>query len=267
MKELLKSIDLVSDKEKAIKIYENQEIASAYVANRIASVIVTKQEQGQKAILGLATGSTPKGVYKELVRLHKYEGLSFQNVVTFNLDEYYPMHPVEEQSYVSFMKSNLFNYIDIPKQNIHIPDGTLSMEAIHAYCDLYEKKIADFGGLDMQLLGIGRTGHIGFNEPGSGDCSKTRLVTLNDLTREDASGDFGGKEKVPAQAITMGIQTITQAKEIILMALSQRKAEIIQKALKGAISADIPATYLQKLAHVEYILDKAAASLLDKGNN
>lgn len=248
--------------QRAIKVYANADDASSYVADKIAQLIKTKQEKGDLAILGLATGSTPKGVYKELVRLHQNEGLSFQNVITFNLDEYYPMHPVEEQSYVVFMKQNLFNHIDIPANQIHIPDGTLSVEGIKIYCELYEKKIIDLGGLDVQLLGIGRSGHIGFNEPGSLQDSITRLVRLDDITREDASDDFGGKDKVPTQAITMGIQTIVQAKKIFLVALSERKAEIIQKAIYGEISAAIPATFLQQLEHVEYILDEKAASLL-----
>ncbi|WP_413512973.1 glucosamine-6-phosphate deaminase [Myroides odoratus] len=248
--------------QRAIKVYANADDASSYVADKIAQIIKTKQEKGDLAILGLATGSTPKGVYKELVRLHQNEGLSFKNVVTFNLDEYYPMHPVEEQSYVVFMKQNLFNHIDIPTNQIHIPDGTLSVEAIKVYCELYEKKIVDLGGLDVQLLGIGRSGHIGFNEPGSLQDSITRLVSLDDITREDASDDFGGRDKVPTQAITMGIQTIVQAKKIFLVALSERKAEIIQKAIQGEISAAVPATFLQQLEHVEYVLDEKAASLL-----
>lgn len=248
--------------QRAIKVYANADDASSYVADKIAQIIKTKQEKGDLAILGLATGSTPKGVYKELVRLHQNEGLSFKNVVTFNLDEYYPMHPVEEQSYVVFMKQNLFNHIDIPANQIHIPDGTLSVEAIKVYCELYEKKIVDLGGLDVQLLGIGRSGHIGFNEPGSLQDSITRLVSLDDITREDASDDFGGRDKVPTQAITMGIQTIVQAKKIFLVALSERKAEIIQKAIQGEISEAVPATFLQQLEHVEYILDEKAASLL-----
>lgn len=248
--------------QQVIKVYANADEASAYVADKIAQIIKAKQEKGKLAVLGLATGSTPKGVYRELVRLHQSEGLSFQNVVTFNLDEYYPMHPVEEQSYVTFMKQNLFNHIDIPAHQIHIPDGTLELSAIQAYCDLYEKKIVDFGGLDVQLLGIGRSGHIGFNEPGSLQDSLTRLVQLDAITREDAIDDFGGADKVPTQAITMGIQTIVQAKQIFLLALSERKAEIIQKALKGEISTAVPATFLQQLEHVEYILDQKAAALL-----
>jgi len=248
--------------DESIKIYPDADQASFYVANKIATIIKTKQSEGNLAVLGLATGSTPKGVYRELVRLHQHEGLSFQNVVTFNLDEYYPMHPVEEQSYVTFMKHNLFNHIDIPAHQIHIPDGTLSLDAIQAYCALYEQKILDFGGLDVQLLGIGRSGHIGFNEPGSVANSITRLVTLNDITRADASDDFGGPDKVPTQAITMGIQTIVQAKQIFLLALSERKAEIIQQAIKGEISPTVPATFLQQLKQVEYVLDQKAAALL-----
>lgn len=248
--------------EKFIKVYPNSETASIYVAGRMASLIVKKSELGQKTILGLATGATPKLVYKELIRLHQYEGLSFKSVVTFNLDEYYPMQAVDEQSYRSFMNVNLFNHVDMPSENIHIPDGTLNLEAVQAHCELYEKKIQDFGGLDLQLLGIGRTGHIGFNEPGSLVHSTTRLVRLNDLTISDAIDDFGGKEHVPSQAITMGIKTITQAKEIILLALSQRKAEIIQQALEGGISSHIPASFLQQFKNVEYVLDQEAASQL-----
>lgn len=264
MSELLQTQEIIYSKGNAIKVYTDKDIASAYVAERIAKIIKGKQSVGERAVIGLATGSTPKGVYKELVRLHKDEGLSFRNVSTFNLDEYYPILPIDDQSYVSFMKNNLFNHIDIDSDYVHIPDGTLSIEGIQAYCDLYEQKIVDFGGLDIQLLGIGRTGHIGFNEPGAVSDSRTRLVTLNDITREDAKDDFGGKEKVPTQAITMGVQTITQAKEVILMALSSRKAEIIKKALEGEVSADIPATFLQRLSNVEYILDSEAASLLSK---
>ncbi len=251
-----------SQKEKLVKVYPNSETASVYVAQRMASLIVQKQKQGKKLILGLATGATPKGVYQELIRLHQYEGLSFKSVVTFNLDEYYPMQAVEEQSYSTFMKKNLFNQVDILAENIHIPDGALSLEAVQAHCELYEKKIQDFGGLDLQLLGIGRTGHIGFNEPGSTLQSATRLVHLNDITISDAIHDFGGRHLVPNQAITMGIKTITQAKEIILLALSQRKAEIMQQALEGPVSSHIPASFLQQFKNVEYVLDQGAASQL-----
>jgi glucosamine-6-phosphate deaminase len=199
-----------------------------------------------------------------LVRLHKEERLSFQNVITFNLDEYYPMQPMAAQSYVAFMNENLFSHIDIDQNSIHIPDGTLALEEIPAYCLDYERKIEALGGLDLQILGIGRTGHIGFNEPGSAPNSGTRLVTLDDLTRRDASRDFGGKGNVPTKAITMGIGTIFKAREIILMAWSKKKAAIIKKAVEGEMSGDVPATYLQLSENVEFVLDTEAASELTR---
>ena len=150
-----------------VTVYPDEHIASLKVAGRIAVLVRSKQQQGERAVLGLATGATPVEVYAELVRMHREEGLSFQNVVTFNLDEYYPMSPTAAQSYVTFMNENLFDHIDIPKANIHIPDGTLDKENITAYCLEYERKIEAMNGLDLQILGIGRTGHIGFNEPGS----------------------------------------------------------------------------------------------------
>src|SRR5690606_9073656 len=174
-----------------VSVYPSQDDASIQVAQRIAAIIKDKQAKGEKAVLGLATGATPIKVYKELVRLHQEEGLSFQNVVTFNLDEYYPMLPTAEQSYVAFMNKHLFNHVDIPEENINIPDGTLSSEEVQSFCVRYEQKISNLGGIDIQLLGIGRTGHIGFNEPGSAPNSGTRLVTLDDLTRRDASREFG----------------------------------------------------------------------------
>lgn len=247
-----------------VSVYPDATAASLSVAKRIADLIKDKQSKGEQAILGLATGATPVKVYAELVRLHKEEGLSFKNVITFNLDEYYPMQADSAQSYVTFMNKNLFDHIDIEKGNIHIPDGTLPQEEIHDYCLQYEQKISDLGGLDFQLLGIGRTGHIGFNEPGSAPNSGTRLVTLDDLTRRDASRDFGGKENVPTKAITMGIGTIFKAREIILMAWNGKKAEIVKKAVEGEISSDVPATYLQLSDHVEFILDQDAASELTR---
>ncbi|MHC8947717.1 glucosamine-6-phosphate deaminase [Sphingobacterium hungaricum] len=249
-----------------VQVYPNQEVASIDVAKRIANVIREKQEKGETAVLGLATGATPVKVYKELVRLHKEENLSFRNVVTFNLDEYYPMLPTADQSYVTFMNKHLFDMIDIPKENINIPDGTVPVEKVQEYCEGYEQKISNLGGLDIQILGIGRTGHIGFNEPGSAPNSGTRLVTLDDLTRRDASRDFGGKENVPTKALTMGVGTIFKAKEIILMAWNEKKAEIVKKAVEGEISSDIPATYLQLSDRAEFILDQDAASALTRYN-
>src|SRR6195952_330817 len=247
-----------------VSVFTNQQIASVSVAKRIAALIRSKQAAGEKAVLGLATGVTPVGVYSELIRLHREEGLSFGNVITFNLDEYYPMKASAAQSYVTFMNENLFNHINIDRKNVHIPDGTLKKEAVAGFCLEYEKKISALGGLDLQVLGIGRTGHIGFNEPGSAPNSGTRLVTLDDLTRNDASRDFGGKQNVPTKAITMGIGTIFKAREIILMAWSGKKAPIIKKAVEGEISGDVPATYLQLSDHVEFILDEPAASELTR---
>ncbi|MFD1164223.1 glucosamine-6-phosphate deaminase [Sphingobacterium daejeonense] len=249
-----------------VTVYPSQDEASVKVAERIATIIKDKQAKGEKAVLGLATGATPVKVYKELVRMHKEDGLSFNNVVTFNLDEYYPMLPTAEQSYVAFMNKHLFSHVDIPQENINIPDGTLAPEDVQAFCEAYEQKISNLGGLDIQLLGIGRTGHIGFNEPGSAPNSGTRLVTLDDLTRRDASREFGGKENVPTKAITMGVGTIFKAKEIVLMAWNEKKAEIVKKAVEGEISSEIPATYLQMSDHVEFVLDEDAASALTRFN-
>jgi glucosamine-6-phosphate deaminase len=247
-----------------VTVYPDQDEASIAVAHRIAAIIKEKQRRGEQAVLGLATGGTPGKVYNELIRLHKEEGLSFKNVITFNLDEYYPMQPDAEQSYVTSMNNSLFNHIDIDRDNIYIPDGTLALEDIHAFCLEYEKKITELGGIDLQILGIGRTGHIGFNEPGSAPNSGTRLVTLDDLTRRDASRGFGGKENVPTKAITMGVGTVFKAKEIILMAWTETKAEIIKKAVEGEISSEVPATYLQLSDNVEFILDTGAASKLTR---
>lgn len=247
-----------------VTVYPNPEIASVAVANRIASLIKEKQQKGEPAILGLATGSTPQLVYEELIRMHKEEGLSFKNVITFNLDEYYPMQPDAKQSYVYFMNNALFDHIDIDKNNVHIPDGTISKEEVHEYCQEYERRISAYGGLDLQILGIGRTGHIGFNEPGSAPDSGTRLVTLDDLTRRDASHSFGGKENVPTEAITMGVGTILKAREIILIAWNSIKADIVRKAVEGPIAAEVPATYLQLSDNVEFILDVGSSSALTR---
>ncbi|ADY51579.1 glucosamine-6-phosphate isomerase [Pseudopedobacter saltans DSM 12145] len=248
----------------AVSVYEDQFVASKAVAGRIAEIIKNKQRNGETTVLGLATGATPVNVYKELIRLHKEEGLSFKDVVTFNLDEYFPMKPDAEQSYVTFMNEKLFNHIDIDPKNINIPDGTLNEEDVARYCMEYEAKINSYGGLDYQILGIGRTGHIGFNEPGSAPNSGTRMVTLNDLTRRDASKDFGGKENVPTKAITMGVGTIFKAREIVLMAWNEKKASIVKKAVEGEISSDVPATYLQLSSNVEFVLDTEAASQLTR---
>lgn len=237
---------------------------SRRVAREIADLIRQRQREGRNAVFGLATGSTPTGVYAELVRLHKEEGLSFKNVVTFNLDEYFSMQPHELQSYVRFMNEHLFDHIDIPRENVHIPDGTLSIEEVPHYCDAFEKRIEAAGGIDIQLLGIGRTGHVGFNEPGSPKESPTRLIWLDKLTRMDAASDFFGLENVPTRAITMGVATILKAKRIILMAFGENKAPVIARAIEGEITPTLPASYLQEHADASVWLDQAAAAELTR---
>jgi glucosamine-6-phosphate deaminase len=224
-------------------IYPNSLDASKAVAREIADLIQSKAVKNEPCMLGLATGSTPIRVYDELVRLHKEEGLSFKNVQTFNLDEYFPMQPDALQSYVRFMGEHLFDHVDIPKENIHIPNGTLAKADVAAFCADYEAKIKVLGGLDLQVLGIGRTGHIGFNEPGSGEKSRTRLITLDHITIKDAASDFFDEENVPRKAITMGVGTILEAKRVIMMAWGEGKAPVIRKAVEGDISDVVPATY------------------------
>jgi glucosamine-6-phosphate deaminase len=246
--------------------FDNAGEASKAVAAEIANLVRERQNQGKNVVLGLATGSTPTRVYDELIRLHLEEGLSFKNVITFNLDEYFPMQPDHLQSYVRFMGEQLFDHIDINPDNINIPDGTLPRESVFKYCAEYDRKIEEAGGLDIQILGIGRTGHIGFNEPGSTKDSRTRMVTLDIVTRRDASGDFFGLENVPRRAITMGVGTIMKAKKIILMAWGDGKADIIRKTVEGPILEQVPATFLQEHQNTLFVLDTAASSQLTKNN-
>jgi glucosamine-6-phosphate deaminase len=245
-------------------IYKNADEASAAVARELAELIRQKQKEGKPAVLGLATGSSPKKVYSELIRMHKKEGLSFKNVVTFNLDEYFPMQPDALQSYVRFMKEQLFDHVDIPKGNYHIPDGTIPMEKVREFCQEYEKKIDSYGGLDFQLLGIGRNGHIGFNEPGSHVDSRTRLMTLDQTTRIDATLDFGGLAKVPRRAITMGVKVLMEAKRVVLIAWGEHKAHIIQEAVQGPVTETVPASYLQGHPNVQFVIDEGAAAELTR---
>jgi glucosamine-6-phosphate deaminase len=237
---------------------------SKLIAHSIASLIKSKQERNEMCVLGLATGSSPISVYRELVRLHQEEGLSFQNVISFNLDEYYPISKEDVQSYHYFMHTHLFNHVDIKPEHVHIPNGQVSLKEIRTFCIEYERKIEAFGGIDLQILGIGRTGHIGFNEPGSHQNSQTRTITLDHLTRYDAAPSFQGIENVPRKAITMGIQTILSAKRVLLMAWGTNKAEIIQKAIEGDISPMIPTTYLQLHENTTLVLDHEAASELTR---
>ncbi len=243
-------------------IFDESSTGSIAVANEIAQLIKDKNSKGEKCVLGLATGSSPTSVYDELVRMHREDGLSFKDVITFNLDEYYPIEPNALQSYVRFMNEYLFNHIDINKDNVHIPDGTVPKDIYREYCKEYENKIEQAGGIDLQILGIGRTGHIGFNEPGSGLNSPTRMITLDHLTRVDAASDFFSQDNVPRKAITMGVGTILKSRRIILMAWGEGKAGIIQRTIEKKVSDLVPATYLQNHPDVTIVLDNGSSAEL-----
>src|SRR5919206_1103955 len=245
-------------------VVEDHEDIARLVANRIATLIRERAASGQPAVLGLATGSTPIGVYRELIRMHREEGLSFRHVVTFNLDEYYPMAPDSIHSYHRFMWENLFSQIDIDPANVHIPRGDVPREEVDVYCHRYEETINRLGGIDYQILGIGKTGHIGFNEPGSGIESRTRLVTLDTVTRRDASADFFGEENVPREAITMGVATILEAREVAILATGEHKSSIVLRAVEGKPSPDVAATFLQDHPNTTFYVDRAAASELTR---
>ena len=245
-------------------IFETSEKASIAVAHEIAELIARKAKDGKPCVLGLATGSSPTRVYAELISMVKAGKISFSNVHTFNLDEYYPINPDSLQSYVRFMNEYLFDHIDIPKNQIHIPDGTLPKNEVPDFCLDYEKQIKALGGIDLQVLGIGRTGHIGFNEPGSPSNSITRMITLDEVTRVDAASDFYGEENVPHRAITMGVGTIMNAKRLILMAWGEGKASIIQKAVEGPVTDKIPSTFLQAHPDVTVFLDEASSAELTR---
>jgi glucosamine-6-phosphate deaminase len=245
-------------------VFRNAKDASNYVAHQIADLIRQRTEAGKMCVLGLATGSTPTSVYEELVRLHREEGLSFRNVVTFNLDEYFPMQIAALQSYVRFMREHLFDHVDVQPENVHIPDGTIPDDKVGDYCRAYEQAIVDAGGIDIQVLGVGRTGHIGFNEPGSGRESRTRLITLDKVTRRDAASDFFGEEHVPRRAITMGVGTILEARQIYLLAFGEGKASVIAQAIEGEVSKSIAASFLQEHPNAKIVMDDAAAEKLTR---
>jgi glucosamine-6-phosphate deaminase len=247
-----------------IVVFDDPEDASARLADQIADLIRRRAEEGRRCVLGLATGSTPMTVYGQLVRMHRQEGLSFENVVTFNLDEYHPMDPAELQSYRRFMHEFLFDHVDIDPANVHIPDGTVPAESVGEFCDAYERAIAEAGGIDLQMLGIGRTGHIGFNEPGSARSSTTRLITLDRVTRKDAASDFFGQEHVPRCAITMGVGTILEARRIVLMAFGEQKASVIARAVEGPVTETVAASFLQEHPDARVYLDRAAAAELTR---
>lgn len=244
--------------------FDNSNEASLLIAREICDLIKSKQEKKKNCVVGFATGSSPTKVYQEIIRIHKEESLSFYNVIAFNLDEYYPIEKDDNNSYHHFMNENLFDHIDIPKENINIPSGEISEKEINNFCSSYEKKIDKNGGIDIQLLGIGRTGHIGFNEPGSHFNSTTRLITLDHTTRFDASKSFNGIENVPSKALTMGIRTIFNAKRIIIMAWGIQKSHIVKKSVENNIKSLIPTTYLQNHKNTTLVLDKECSSELTR---
>ena len=237
---------------------------SRFAAQEVVSLIKERQSQGKPCVLGLATGSTPKTLYTELIRLHKEEGVSFKNVIAFNLDEYYPIDKNALQSYHRFMRVNLFDHIDIDQANCHIPSGEWPKDKVKEYCARYEQLIENAGGIDLQILGIGINGHIGFNEPGSSVYSKTRLVTLENSTRLANSYEFVNISQVPRLAVTTGISTIMKAKKILLMAWGQSKAPVVKSSMEDNITESIPASLLQNHDNCVFVLDELAASELTR---
>lgn len=245
-------------------IYPSSVTASAALAKEVADLICQRSERGQDTVLGLATGSTPVGFYRELIRLHREEGLSFRRVTTFNLDEYYGLTRDHPESYRRFMQDQLFDHVDLDPARTHLPDGSIRPDEVYAHCLEYEQRIADAGGLDLQILGIGRSGHIGFNEPGSAIDSRTRMITLDRVTRQDAAADFMGIANVPRSAITMGVGSILDAKCLVLMAWGANKAEIVQEAVEGPVNDIVSASALQAHSNATFLLDSAAASGLTR---
>ncbi|MFC1782785.1 glucosamine-6-phosphate deaminase [Planctomycetota bacterium] len=247
-----------------VQIFETNEQASAAVARKIADLIRSRSGQEEKTVLGLATGRTPVDVYRQLIRMHRQEGLDFSQVVTFNLDEYWPIKPDSLQSYHAWMHENFFKSVNIPQENIYILRGDVAESKVADFCREYEQAIEAAGGIDLQILGIGRSGHIGFNEPGSGRNSRTRLIHLDRVTRKDAAGDFFGEENVPQMALTMGVDTILRAREICLMAFGEHKADIIRRIVEGEISDHIASSFLQEHPNTTLYIDESAAGNLTR---
>jgi glucosamine-6-phosphate deaminase len=248
----------------ATRVFDDPREACVCVARDIAGLICARSAGGRRTVLGLPTGATPAALYEEFVRLHREQGLSFRDVVTFNLDEYFPMQPENPRSYQREMRDVLFDPVDIRPENTHVPDGTAAPEDVPAHCAAYENAIADAGGIDHQILGIGRTGHIGFNEPGSARTSLTRLVALDEITRLDAANAFQGLDRVPAEAITMGVSTILAARRITLLAFGAHKAPIVARAVEGEVTPAVAASFLQEHPDATIVLDVAAAAELTR---
>ena len=247
-----------------VEILDPPDLLAQAVAHRIAALVRSRAGEGRRCVLGLATGSTPVGVYRELVRLHREEGLSFGHVETFNLDEYWPMAPDSVHAYHRFMHEHLFDLVDLDPARTHLPPGDVPADELVAACGAYEAAVHAAGGIDLQLLGIGKTGHIGFNEPGSGADSRTRVVTLDTVTRRDAAADFFGEENVPRQAITMGVATILEARVICLLATGEHKSRIVRRAVEGEVDHEVAATFLQRHPDVTMYCDAAAAADLTR---
>lgn len=231
------------------------------MATQAAAIIASQIRRKPDSVLGFATGSTPLGLYKELIRLHREEGLSFSKVTTFNLDEYVGLPPRHPQSYNHFMWTNLFEHLDVTPEKVHMPDGMA--EDIDGFCEWYEERIAKVGGIDIQILGIGANGHLAFNEPGSSLGSRTRIKTLTGTTMRDNARFFDDADKVPRFAITMGIGTIMEAKRLLLLASGEAKAEAIRMTLEGPVTAMVPATIVQMHRYAQLLLDPEAASRLE----
>lgn len=254
----------ISNERIPCRIFSRASEASIAAADEIENLITERAAAGEMCVLGLVTGSSPTGIYEELVRRHREHGLSFKNVITFNLDEFFPMQPHELQSVNRFMHEHLFDHVDLPAEQIHIPKGSIPKEDVSSFCQDYEKSIREAGGIDLQILGINRTGHIGLNEPGSDRNSRTRMITLDGVTRIDAASDFFGAENVPRYSITLGVGTILEAKRILLLAFGEGKAKIISKTVEGYATSTIPATFLQDHPNTAFLLDEAAASNLTR---
>jgi glucosamine-6-phosphate deaminase len=232
------------------------------MSRKAAKIIAEQVKRKPSSILGLATGSTPLGTYKELIRMHREEGLDFSKIVTFNLDEYYGLAPNHPQSYHYFMFENFFNHININSKNVHIPDGLA--KDVKAFCEKYEEEIKKAGGIDLQILGIGRDGHIAFNEPGAPLMGRTTLIALAEETIRDNARFFKSEEEVPRLAITMGCGTIMEARKIILLANGEGKADAIAATVEGPITSQITASILQMHSNTIVIVDEAAASKLKR---
>ena len=247
-------------------IYESAEEGANHVAYEIAQLIRDKQKAGRFCVLALPGGNSPRNVYSALIRIHKEEGLSFRNVIIFNLYEYYPLTSDAINSNLNALKEMFLDHVDVDKQNIFSPDGTIPKDTIFEYCRLYEQRIESFGGLDAVLLGIGRVGNIGFNEPGSRLNSTTRLILLDNDSRNEASKMFGSIESTPISSITMGVSTILAAKKIYLMAWGEDKAKMVKECVEGAVTDTIPASFLQTHNNAHVVIDLSAAGNLTRSH-